>query len=168
LSCLEQSEQIEYEKMMLDDVVSDIKQVIVTKENLNETSKVVIELDNYNIKNLQEADNPSHKTSLILQQFFQKDEKILTYKGKTKIRRDVLNRFRRISESLKRNENYPNGIDRKILENCVGGILGEVDHRVYDEYVKSIDMLTNSEYNEYDVRHFILAVDTTQHHSTSS
>ena len=60
---------------MLNDVVTDIKNTDITNKNPDETSKVLVTLENSLIKLLQEADNPNHKLSLILFNHFNKNRK---------------------------------------------------------------------------------------------
>jgi len=96
MSSLQQSEQKEYEKMMLNDDVSEIKQVVVTDDNFNDSTKVMLKLENCFIKQLQDADYPNHKLSKILFLHFKEiEEKPLRYKGRTKIREDVLKKINR-------------------------------------------------------------------------
>jgi len=170
MSSLEQFEQIEYEKMMLNDVVNEIKQVIVTEDNFNDSSKITVDLENCFIKQLQEADDPNHKLSIILYKHYQDIEtKPLTYKGKIKIRRDVLIKQKAIVNLLKRNENYPNGIKKQTVINCIKNVLYEADPRVIDSYLESVTEQVSFSYNSYiDIKPYILSVEKAQHHSTSS
>ncbi len=169
MSSLQQSEQKEYEKMMLNDDVSEIKQVVVTDYNFNDSTKVMLKLENCFIKQLQDADYPNHKLSKILLQHFQEiEEKPLRYKEKTKIRDDVLKKLIEISNSFKRNEDYPELKKRNIL-NYIKNVLGEVDPRVVNSYFKSVkEHIPYSEYDYVDIRPFIRVVKKVQHHSTSS
>ena len=169
MSSLQQFEQKEYEKMMLNDVVSEIKQVVVTDDNFNDSTKISIKLENCFIKQLQEADDPDHKCSIILHQYYQKIEtKPLTYKGRTKIRKDVLKKLIEISNSLKRNENISQ-IKRRDIQNCIKNVLGEVVPRVVICYFKSVnEHIPYSNYDYVDIRPYIRAVEKAQHHSTSS
>ena len=169
MSSLQQSEQKEYEKMMLNDDVSEIKQVVVTDDNFNDSTKVMLKLENCFIKQLQDADYPNHKLSKILLQHFQEiEEKPLRYKGKTKIRDDVLKKLIIITNSFKRNEDYPQLKKRNIL-NYIKNVLGEVDPRVVNSYFKSVkEHIQYSVYDYVDIRPFIHVVKKAQHHSTSS
>ena len=169
MSSLEQFEQIEYEKMMLNDVVSEIKQVVVTNDNFNDSTTVMLKLDNCFIKQLQDADDPSHKLSKILSRHFQEiEEKPLRYKGRTNLRKDVLKKLIEISNSLKRNEDYPQLKKRNILD-YIKNVLGEVDPRVVDSYFKSVnEHIPYGGYDYVDISPFIHAVGKAQHHSTSS
>jgi len=154
---------------MLNDVASEIKQVVVTDDNFNDSTKVMLKLDNCFIKQLQDADDPDHKLSKILSLYFQEiEEKPLRYKEKIKIRDDVLKKLIEISNSLKINKDYPQLKKRNIL-NYIKNVLGEVDPRVVDSYFKSVkEHIPYSGYDYVDIRPFIRAVEKAQHHSTSS
>jgi len=156
-------------KMMLNDVVEDIKQITITDDNLYESTTVKLKIDNYYIKNLQEADDPDHKISLILQQHFQKFDNRLKYKGRTKIRRDVAINLKAISDLLRKDSRYPDQIDRQTVVKCIKNILGDACPRVHGWYYDSVnDLVSLSYYDFVDIRPFIRAVDNQQHHSTSS
>jgi len=90
LAGLQQSEQIEYEMMLLNDVANEIKDINLQGTDPDVESKVIVRLSNHILSKLQEADDPSHQVSIIIERHFGKIERKLRYKGRIKIKADVL------------------------------------------------------------------------------
>lgn len=162
MSSLEQLEQTEIEKMMLNDVVPTLETIrIDNKEPLNK-SRITINLQNNLILRLQEEPNPEEELNFILENKLI-NEKIfdLKYKGRSRIRTDVLKRLRELAESLKTLPQYPQ-FKRQEIEKHMENILWKLDFRVKEEYLKSIsDCLEKglSNYSKSDITSFILAVE---------
>lgn len=62
----------------------------------------------------------------------------ITYKGKTKIRFDVLKKFRGITELMRHTNTYPK-FKRQQLNQILTDILGNCDTRVKDNFIESIN-----------------------------
>ena len=160
MASLHQSEQIEYEMMLLNYVANEIKDINLQGTDPDEESKVVVRLSNHILSKLQEADDPSHRVSIILERYFEKIERKLRYKGRTKIKADVLRRFKAIADYLRSQDCYKIGFNKKQLENIIKTVLVDPDPRVLREYLISVEGCTGrtSYYRSEDVRPFVCEV----------
>lgn len=95
----------------------------------------------------------------------------LRYRGRLKIKSDVLKRFKAIADHLQSQTIYPN-LRKNVVERIVKDILVDPDERVLKWYVDSIDLCIRqatgkylSYYQNCDVSAFVFAV---QQHATTS
>jgi len=161
--------------MMLNDAVIDKSNItenitsFSTKgKDMHKNSLVIVELDNGVILRLQNRfqGHESEEINFLLDKKLEDKicESILIFKGKTKIRKDVLKKLKAIADLISNQSIYPK-LRRQTVLVIVKNILVEPDPRVVEEYMKTIGNFIKSShgknltnYEEIDMSPFVNAV----------
>ena len=137
-------------------------------KDMHKKSLVIVELDNGVILRLQNRfqGNESEEINFLLDKNLEDKicESILIFKGKTKIRKDVLKKLKAIVDLISNQSFYPK-LRRQTVLVIVKNVLVEPDPRVVEEYMKTIGIFIKSSqgknltnYEEIDMSPFVNAV----------
>ena len=165
--------------MMYHDVVEDIQTINVLDKDDVDVIHVELKLSKETIGKAQEIyKNKIHEQIDNLIYFSCVNTTIkpgeLLYKGKSKIRKDVLQNLRAISDYLIKQNYYP-FVKLSNIRIIIKEVLVEKDQRVYEQYlncvkhcVKTATDTNLGHYQDTDISCFVKAVEEKQHHLTSS
>lgn len=156
-------------KMLLNVVVSNISDIDVSKYDPFEKSYVTIELENGVILRAQEKfknEEINEEINFLLDKNLLNKEIFLIFRGKQKIRFDVLKKLKSMADLFISLQQYPY-FKKQIILIHVKNVLGEPDPRVLNWYVDCIEQCIYSGtgkklsyYENRDVSYFVNAVDS--------
>ena len=170
------------EKMMYNDVVEDIQTVNISDKGGFDIVPVKLKLSVETIRKAHKIfKNKIHEQidNLIYYDCVNTTTKPgeLLYKGKPKIRGDVLRNLKAISDYFIKQSYYP-FVKKSNVNVIIKEVLGDKDQRVYTDYINCIKHCIKSStgkdlgyYQDVDISCFVKAVeeyDAKQHHLTSS
>jgi len=122
-------------------VAIDVASVDLSKMDGLDKVTVLVTLEAAVISKLRDRfpeDDLNEEINHILDQKTFEPNFILKYEGKIKIRSDVLEKLKRISDLMENQTTYPN-LKLQQVKVVVKGVLGTSDPRTYYKYIKSIN-----------------------------
>lgn len=119
----------------------DVSSVNLSKMDGTDKVPVIITLEAAvisNLRNLYPNENLNEEINFIINQKMFQPKPELKYKGKTKIRSDVLQKLKNISNLMENSIVYPN-FKLQQIKVMVKDVLGDSDSRVFHEFLKTIN-----------------------------